>query len=93
VLGETILEAVKDIAASHSATPAQVALQYLQNKPGVDSVLVGARTMAQLTDNLGASEWRLTTDEMDLLDRVSARPLPYPYWHQRQYNATRFRRL
>ncbi len=58
----------------------------------VTAVLVGARKIAHLEDNLQAGAWSLATDEVAALDKVSARPLPYPYWHQRQYNAARYSR-
>jgi diketogulonate reductase-like aldo/keto reductase len=65
-------------------TSAQVALSYLLGKPGVTSVIVGVRSEAQLEDNLAAAELRLTADERDRLDQISALPLIYPYWHQRR---------
>jgi diketogulonate reductase-like aldo/keto reductase len=43
---------------------------------------VGARTEAQLKDNLAAAKLDLTAEERKRLDDVSLRPLPYPYWHQ-----------
>jgi diketogulonate reductase-like aldo/keto reductase len=45
-------------------------------------VIVGARTLEQLSDNLGAAELTLSTDEVSRLDAVSAQPLLYPHWHQ-----------
>ena len=68
--------------AAHSSFAAQVALRYLLDKPGVTSVVIGARTDEQLTDNLGALELQLSDAERDRLDAVSAPPLLYPYWHQ-----------
>jgi aryl-alcohol dehydrogenase-like predicted oxidoreductase len=55
-------------------------------------VTIGARSQEQLRDNLGAAELRLTTEEAQRLEAVSDRPLPYPYWHQRKYNAERSQR-
>ena len=49
-------------------------------RPGVSSVILGARTVEQLDDNLAALEWELTDDETDRLTRISAPGLPdYPY--------------
>jgi aryl-alcohol dehydrogenase-like predicted oxidoreductase len=48
-------------------------------------VILGARNEEQLRDNLGAVGWNLTKDQMSRLDQVSARTLPYPYWHQRGF--------
>jgi diketogulonate reductase-like aldo/keto reductase len=44
-------------------------------------VIVGARTEEQLADNLAAADLTLSAEEVDRLDKVSAQPLPYPYWH------------
>ena len=43
----------------------------------------------QLADNLRAAEWTLADDERAALDRASARPLPYPYWHAERFNRER----
>jgi diketogulonate reductase-like aldo/keto reductase len=48
----------------------------------VTSLVVGARTSEQLADNLAAAELTLDDDERARLDKVSAMPLNYPYWHQ-----------
>jgi diketogulonate reductase-like aldo/keto reductase len=61
---------------------AQVALAYLLRKPGVTSLIVGARTDDQLADNLAAANLQLADDELARLDAVSAMPLLYPHWHQ-----------
>ena len=61
---------------------AQVALSWLLGRPGVASIIVGARTDEQLADNLKAAELRLSDEECRRLDEVSAPPLLYPYWHQ-----------
>jgi diketogulonate reductase-like aldo/keto reductase len=59
-----------------------VAIAWLVAQPGVTSVIVGARTDAQLADNLAAVDLKLTAAEMKRLDAVSRPPLAYPYWHQ-----------
>ncbi len=84
-----ILDAVQDIARVHGATAAQVSLNYIRQKPGVTSVIIGARNEQQLRDNLGAASWMLSVEEIERLNQVSAVPVPYPYWHQRQYGAER----
>jgi aryl-alcohol dehydrogenase-like predicted oxidoreductase len=66
-----------------------VALNWVTRKPGVDTVIVGARNEQQLSDNLAAANWALTGAEVESLDEVSALPLPYPYWHQRKFAAER----
>ena len=63
------------------------------HKPGVDTVILGARNEEQLRDNLAAATWRLTNEEMARLDEVSALPEPYPYWHQHKFGIERNPRL
>ena len=59
---------------------AQVALAWLHDRPGVTSVILGARTTEQLTDNLGAAELHLTPEETDALDAASdPGAADYPY--------------
>jgi diketogulonate reductase-like aldo/keto reductase len=57
-------------------------LAYTLGKPAVTSVVIGARTDEQLADNLAAASLVLNDDERARLDKVSAPPLIYPYWHQ-----------
>jgi len=60
--------------------PAQVALRWLADRPAVAAPLLGARTAAQLRDNLMASELRLADEQRARLDEVSAPATPdYPY--------------
>jgi len=75
-----VIEAVQSIAESRGASMAQVALAWLADRPGVCSVILGARTLDQLTDNLGAAELHLEPAETKLLDEASD-PIPadYPY--------------
>ena len=77
-----VVDALVEIAAEHDASPAQVALAWLLGRPGIASVLVGARTEEQLTDNLRAADLVLAADERARLDALSAPPLLYPFWHQ-----------
>ena len=84
------IETVIEIAAAHHASPAQVSLAYLLGKPGVTSVIIGARKEEQLADNLGAINVHLTQQEIDRLDVVSAPDLIYPHWHQANLVADRF---
>jgi aryl-alcohol dehydrogenase-like predicted oxidoreductase len=77
--GHKIVAVLREIAAAHEgATPSQVALNWLLTRPGVTSVIIGARTEAQLRDNLAAAGWSLTAEEAERLDRVSAVPVGYP---------------
>ncbi len=78
--GFNIVEELDRIAQAHHATVAQAALNYLLRKPGVSSVITGARTSEQLSDLLKTTDWEMTPDEVSRLDAVSEPPRPYPYW-------------
>ncbi len=84
--GYDIVDVLEEIAQAHDASIAQAALNWLLRKPGVTSVLVGARREEQLVDNLKAASWQMSADEIQRLDEVSATPPIYPYWHQRRNN-------
>jgi aryl-alcohol dehydrogenase-like predicted oxidoreductase len=88
-----IVDVLTDIARAREVTPAQVALNWVLSKPGVDTVILGARDEAQLRDNLAAATWRLSAEEMTRLDDVSALPEPYPMWHQHKFGIERNPRL
>jgi aryl-alcohol dehydrogenase-like predicted oxidoreductase len=83
------IDALVAIGEAHDVSAAQVALAYTIAKPGVTSVIVGARTEEQLRDNLGSAELALTADEIGRLDDASAEPLRYPHWHQAKTSADR----
>jgi diketogulonate reductase-like aldo/keto reductase len=69
---------------------AQVSLAWLLTRPGVTSLIIGARTDEQLADNLAAVDLHLTDEQIDRIERVSRPPLLYPYWHQNKTAADRF---
>jgi aryl-alcohol dehydrogenase-like predicted oxidoreductase len=77
-----ILDILISVGEQHGVSAAQVALAYMLGKPAVTSLVIGARTEGQLADNLAAATLGLTDAERDQLDKVSAPPLIYPYWHQ-----------
>jgi diketogulonate reductase-like aldo/keto reductase len=66
-----------------------VALAWLLGRPGVASLVIGARTEEQLADNLAAADLALSDEERERLDAISAPPLLYPYWHQAKTAADR----
>jgi aryl-alcohol dehydrogenase-like predicted oxidoreductase len=74
-----ILDACHAIASEVGATVSQVALAWLLAKPQVSSVIFGARTIAQLDDNLGAADLKLPAAAVERLDQASAFDLGYPY--------------
>jgi aryl-alcohol dehydrogenase-like predicted oxidoreductase len=88
-----IVDVLLAIADARGVTPSQVALNWVLNRPGVDTVIIGARDEAQLRENLATAAWRLTADEMRQLDDVSALPEPYPSWHQHKFGLERNPRL
>ena len=75
-----IVDVLDAIAAETGRTVPQVAINWLLQRPTVSSVLIGARTEAQLRDNLGAVGWSLTAEQIARLDAASAVEPPYPYY-------------
>jgi len=80
-----VVDALDAVAAETSKTVPQVALNWLLQRPTVSSVIIGARNEEQLRQNLAAASWNLTAAQVARLDKASATPPAYPYWHQRQF--------
>ncbi|RBL91681.1 aldo/keto reductase [Chitinophaga flava] len=78
------IDALDEVAAETGKTIAQVAINWLLQRPTVSSVIIGARNEEQLKQNLEAVGWNLTTDQVKKLDAASEVPTIYPYWHQQQ---------
>ena len=75
-----VLDAVRKVASGRGVSMAQVSIAWLAGRPAVASVILGARTMEQLEDNLAAAELTLSPEEAHLLDEASAPVAPaYPY--------------
>jgi aryl-alcohol dehydrogenase-like predicted oxidoreductase len=75
-----VLDVVRKVAEGRGVSLAQVAIAWLMARPAVSSVILGARSMGQLTDNMAAAGLKLTTEETQLLDEASEPPAPdYPY--------------
>jgi len=70
---------------THGRSPAQVALRWLMQQPGVTTPIFGARTMEQLDENLGSLGWELVLEEISQLNAASDVPLPSPYNFIAQY--------
>ena len=80
-----VVDALDDVAAETGRTVPQVAINWLLRRPTVSSVIVGARNERQLRDNLGATGWRLTAEQVSRLDAASRRAAPYPHFpYERQ---------
>ena len=75
-----ILDVMAPIAKAHNCSPARIALAYVLAKPFVTSVIIGAKRLDQLEDNIAAVDLKLTPDELKQLDEVSALPPEYPGW-------------
>ena len=75
----SVIDELFAVAEEADKTPAQVALNWVLNRPGITAPIIGVRKMSHLEDNLGAAEFTLTDDQMARLNEVSAKRLPYPY--------------
>jgi diketogulonate reductase-like aldo/keto reductase len=74
------VDAVRQVAKETGSSPAQVALRWVIDRPGVVSAIVGARNASQLAGNLAAADLHLDPDAMAALDAASdPHPAPYPY--------------
>ncbi len=74
----SVLDVLLSISAETGKNPAQVALRWLLQKPGVTAPILGVRTLRHLEDNLGASGWSLSGDQMQRLEEVSRMKPGYP---------------
>ena len=80
-----VVDALDEVAKETGKTVPQIALNWLLQRPTVATVIMGARNEEQLRQNLGATGWNLTADQITKLDRVSDVTPIYPYWHQRGF--------
>ena len=78
-----VVDALDAVAKESGKSIAQIALNWLLQRPSVATVVIGARNEEQLKQNLGAVGWKLSAEQIARLDAASSVPLPYPYWHQR----------
>lgn len=85
-----VIEVLLAVADELGASPAQVALRWVTDRPTVSSTVLGARTVDQLADNLGAAQLTLPEDARARLDEASAVPTPdYPYGFLAELDAAR----
>jgi aryl-alcohol dehydrogenase-like predicted oxidoreductase len=78
--GYDCIEAMRGIAETKGVSVAQIALAWLLHQKVVTSVIVGAKRVDQLDDNIAATSVELSAEELAVLDRVSAMPAEYPGW-------------
>jgi aryl-alcohol dehydrogenase-like predicted oxidoreductase len=84
------VDAMRPLAQQRQVSVAQIALAWILSKPFVSSVIIGAKSMEQLRDNIAAARLQLTEEEIKTLDEVSQLPPEYPGWmlaYQGQYRA------
>jgi aryl-alcohol dehydrogenase-like predicted oxidoreductase len=79
-----VVDVLDEISRETGRAVAQIAINWLLQRPTVSSVIVGARDEEQLRQNLGAVGWSLTPDQMARLDAASGRTAPYPYFPYRR---------
>ena len=75
-----IIDVMIKIGKAHHVSAARVALAWMLKKPGVTSIIIGAKRKDQLEDNIAATELDLSEKEMKQLDEISALPAEYPGW-------------
>jgi aryl-alcohol dehydrogenase-like predicted oxidoreductase len=83
------VEVMREVGDAHGASVARVALAWLLAKPAVMSIIIGAKTLEQLDDNLAAVDLVLTPEEIARLDEVSELPAEYPGWMFARQGASR----
>jgi len=84
-----IIEKLIDVSSSMGEPPARVALAWLLSRPGVTSLVIGARKLSQLRENLAAMDLVLGESELAELNSISEPELLYPYWHQKNFAVDR----
>jgi aryl-alcohol dehydrogenase-like predicted oxidoreductase len=84
-----LVDAMREIGNAKGVSVARVALAYVLSKPFVTSVIIGAKNLDQLNDNLEAADLSLTPDELERLDKLSALKPEYPGWMVERQNDPR----
>ena len=74
------VDVMREVAAQHQVSVAVIALAWLLRQPVVTSVIIGAKTLTQLEDNLKAVTVNLSSDDLKRLSEVSSLPSEYPQW-------------
>jgi aryl-alcohol dehydrogenase-like predicted oxidoreductase len=75
-----VVDAIKPIAEAHGVSVARIALAWLLHQKAVMSVIIGAKSIAQLDDNLAATDVELSAEELSDLDKAGALTREYPQW-------------
>jgi aryl-alcohol dehydrogenase-like predicted oxidoreductase len=77
-----VVDALDEVARQTGKTVPQIALNWLLQRPTVATLIIGARDEEQLRQNIGATGWSLTREQIAVLDEASKTTKAYPYWHQ-----------
>jgi aryl-alcohol dehydrogenase-like predicted oxidoreductase len=88
--GFKCVDAMRGLAQQRAVSVAQIALAWILSKPFVSTVIIGAKSMDQLRDNVASTRVQLSAEEIKMLDDVSQLPQEYPGWmlaQQGQYRA------
>jgi len=85
-----IIDVLIRIGQLHKTTAAQVALAWVLAQPGVTSVIIGAKNLIQLNDNLNSVNLKLTSEELEKLNKMSELPSEYPAWMVNRQSQGRF---
>lgn len=80
VRGAPLIDVLKEVAIKHESRPAQIAIAWLLKQPVVSTVIIGAKRVEQLHENLQATEIKLDPDDMRRLGTASRLPMEYPGW-------------
>jgi aryl-alcohol dehydrogenase-like predicted oxidoreductase len=80
-----VVDALDEVARITGKSIPQVALNWLLQRPTASSVTLGARNEQQLSELLGAADWKLAPEQMAKLDAASETTIAYPYWQQRDF--------
>lgn len=84
-----VIDNLIEIGKDCGKTPAQIALNWILQQPGITASILGVRTLEQLKENLGCIGWQLSEEEMNRLKKASDVPLPYPYRFIERYTRRR----
>jgi aryl-alcohol dehydrogenase-like predicted oxidoreductase len=84
-----LVDVMKEIAAQHNATVAQIALAWVRHQQGVTSTIIGAKTIEQLNDNLQSVHIQLSPEDLKKIDEISPLELQYPGWMMKRQSEYR----
>jgi aryl-alcohol dehydrogenase-like predicted oxidoreductase len=87
-VGYKVVDVLRRVAARHDRSPTQVALAWTLARPAVSSVIIAARSIANLGDDIGAADLELSAGDVRLLDAASDPGVPYPKWMVLQLDST-----